>query len=195
MTAGEPQAATRGSARVLVIDVDEAFAVELRRLLDARGYDCTVVSSAEEGLQVAVSAAWDVVLIDARLAETSGIDLLARIVERDPLCAVIVTGERDDAQAAVDALRGGAVNYLTRPASVERVLVAVDEAWERRRLRVVDRPLRLADVIRRHVLVVFGAHGDNVTRAARALGISRVALRRRLREYGAKPPSERMTRS
>jgi transcriptional regulator of acetoin/glycerol metabolism len=49
--------------------------------------------------------------------------------------------------------------------------------------------VRLDDVIRRHVLQVFHATRDNVTRTAMALGISRVALRRRLREYGAKPPA------
>ena len=49
------------------------------------------------------------------------------------------------------------------------------------------RLVRLDDVIRRHVLEVFRATNDNVTRTALALGISRVALRRRLREYGAKP--------
>jgi DNA-binding protein Fis len=49
--------------------------------------------------------------------------------------------------------------------------------------------VRLDDVIRRHVLHVFHATRDNVTRTAMALGISRVALRRRLREYGAKPPA------
>ena len=47
--------------------------------------------------------------------------------------------------------------------------------------------VRLDEVIRRHVLHVFHATRDNVTRTALALGISRVALRRRLREYGAKP--------
>jgi DNA-binding NtrC family response regulator len=50
-------------------------------------------------------------------------------------------------------------------------------------------PVRLDEVIRRHVLQVFHATRDNVTRTAMALGISRVALRRRLREYGAKPPA------
>ncbi len=49
------------------------------------------------------------------------------------------------------------------------------------------RRVRLEDVIRRHVLEVFTETRENVTRSALALGISRVALRRRLREYGAKP--------
>ncbi len=49
------------------------------------------------------------------------------------------------------------------------------------------RPVRLEDVIRRHVLEVFTETRENVTRSALALGISRVALRRRLREYGVKP--------
>ncbi len=49
------------------------------------------------------------------------------------------------------------------------------------------RLVRLEYVIRRHVLEIFRETGNNVTRTAMALGISRVALRRRLREYGVKP--------
>jgi two-component system response regulator RegA len=177
--------------RVLVVDDDPEWVSYLTHTLRVHGYDGVGADSAGEALRAAERSTWDVVLLDLGLSEPSALDLLAELLERDPLCNVIVIRGRDEAQPAVDALRAGAQNYLTQSASLEQLLLAVEQACERHQLGLPveagPRLIRLEDVIRRHVLKVFHESRDNVTRTALALGISRVALRRRLREYGAKP--------
>jgi two-component system response regulator RegA len=176
--------------QVLVVD-DPEWVSYLTHALRLHGYDGQGVCSAGEALRAVERASWDAVLLELGLSEASALDLLAGLLQRDPLSNVIVIRGRDEAQPAIDALRAGAQSYLTQSASIEQLLGAVEKACERRRLglsvEVGPRLIRLEDVIRKHVLQVFHESHDNVTRTALALGISRVALRRRLREYGAKP--------
>jgi transcriptional regulator of acetoin/glycerol metabolism len=108
----------------------------------------------------------------------------ARIQVRD--------GDHDLLAALERGLRGEgyAFTIIDSGAAAGDVIVEVRPAVSRQAPRAEEAALvRLDDVIRRHVLQVFHATRDNVTRTAMALGISRVALRRRLREYGAKPPA------
>jgi len=189
--AGGMEPPPRAHGRVLVVEDDPGWVSYLTRTLRLHGYDGLGVGHPDEALRAAERSSWDAVLLDLGLSETSALDLVAGLLERDPRCNVIVIRGRDEAQPAVDALRAGAQNYLTQSASLDQLIDAIEKACERRRLGlpvgVGTRLVRLEDVIRKHVLEVFHESHDNVTRTALALGISRVALRRRLREYGAKP--------
>jgi DNA-binding NtrC family response regulator len=205
--AGRPPAESerRTGGRVLAVDHDPESLVGLAHALRDGGYDCRSVSTGTEALAAATGAAWDVALLDLDLPGVAGLDLLVQLHQVRPSCDVIAVSARDEARAAVAALRAGAQDYLTRPVGPDQLLAAVDHACQQRDLRRQTQPpapsprpneagtdlprlIRLEDVIRRHVLEIFRETRDNVTRTALALGISRVALRRRLREYGVKPP-------
>jgi DNA-binding NtrC family response regulator len=133
-------------------------------------------------------------------AEAVSVDTRAarriRIVDADPGLVLALTQglhhEGYDCQRIEEGAQVPTDNVLleVRPSDPLGPVGAVPEHAVAPGLEAAEpsRLVRLDDVIRKHVLEVFHATNDNVTRTALALGISRVALRRRLRAYGAKPP-------
>ena len=121
--------------RVLAVDDDEGFVFGLRRLLGRVGFDVSWASSGREALDLGMSAAWDAVLLDLGLPDMPGLDVLRALVAGSRGCPVIVLTGRDEAAAAVEALRIGAMHYVTKPAAHTDLLRAIEEARERHGVR------------------------------------------------------------
>jgi len=129
-------AARLRGARVLLVDDDEDFVFGLGQLLRRHGLDLGVAASGSEAFAAIARASWDIVMLDLGLPDRPGLEVLGEILARDPFCSVIVLTGRDEARTAVAALRLGAVHYLTKPASFDEILVALEHASERHALRL-----------------------------------------------------------
>lgn len=118
--------------RVLVVDDDPAMVMLTRKLLSAAGYQqITAVASGREALQHAPQA--DLILLDHQLPDTTGIDLLPRLVARaDPPSVIMVTGEGNETLAA-SALRAGADDYVAKDAKLRNLLPEIVERVRRNR--------------------------------------------------------------
>ena len=123
-------------ARVLFVDDDDDFVFGLGHLARRHGLEHGTAASGGEALEAIARSSWDIVLLDLGLPDRPGLEVLRGILERDPFCSVIVLTGRDEARAAVEALRLGALHYLTKPASSEEILVALEQASERHALRL-----------------------------------------------------------
>ena len=127
-------------ASILIIDDEVALASAFATFFRREGRH--VVSEAHTGAD-GVDAFWrlrpDLVLLDVRLPDITGFDVLARIREDDPV-VVMVTGHAD-VPMAVEALRNGAENFLTKPVDVGHLAAATDRALEKSRLRRMNRLL------------------------------------------------------
>jgi DNA-binding NtrC family response regulator len=121
------------------------------------------------------------VVLDVRLPDGSGLDLLAEL--RLPRPAVIVLTGFGDVPLAVDAMQRGAIDFLTKPVELPVLSTAVRRALERVAARTSG-PASLDAVERAHIADVLHAHRGNRTHAARALGISRATLITKIRDYG-----------
>ena len=131
--------------RILAVDDDEAFTFGLRGMLRREGVDVTRAHSGQEAVELSRATPWDAVLLDLGLPDVSGLDVLRAIVGGGRRCPVIVLSGRDEAGAAVEALRLGAANYVTKPATREGLLRALGEACERGAMRArVDEARREA---------------------------------------------------
>jgi two-component system, NtrC family, response regulator HydG len=129
-------------ARVLVVDDDPSALSALRQLLTGDGY---TVESAEDGkaaMAIAEERPPDVVVTDLDMPRMNGMELLKKLREQDPDLPVLVVTSLQDLGKAVEAMRAGAEDYLTKPVDFDTLGVAIERALEGRNVRVEVQNLR-----------------------------------------------------
>jgi DNA-binding response OmpR family regulator len=145
----------RRSLRVLVVEDDSAMVSMLRAILENEGYqDITVVESGLEALSLAPAS--DVVLLDNQLPDTSGIDLLPRLLAQlDPPSVIMVTGVGSE-ELAANAMRLGAEDYLVKGPQLFEALPALVERARRNRLLRSTKAEVERDLVRAERLAAIG---------------------------------------
>src|SRR3954451_11208953 len=130
------------SKRVLIVDDEENIGRSLRMILEREGYAVNVCSSVAEFRRHSDAHRADAYLLDMKLPDGSGIDLL-KVVKQNgaPAPAVMISGHGTIADA-VEATRAGAFDFLEKPLSRDRVLLAVKNAMEHSTLRRENERLR-----------------------------------------------------
>lgn len=118
---------------VHLVDDDPAVRRALGRLLAAAGHRCETHDSAEAFLARKPEDAPGCALIDLQLPGASGLDLQARLAELDATLPLIFLTGRGDISTSVRAMKGGAVDFLTKPAEAAALLAAIAAALERGR--------------------------------------------------------------
>ncbi len=136
--------------RLLIVDDDDAFRAALASAMEARGFDVTPVPSGSAALASLASHECGLVLLDLKMPDMSGIDVLDRIRERFPGVEVILLTGHGTIDTAVAATRRGAFHFLTKPCSPDEVEVTLLKALERRalgeRTRVLQQGLAPPDL-------------------------------------------------
>ena len=167
--------------RVLIVDDDVVFCKTISAALRRRGIKTLIAHSVEEGQCEAQAWAPDGVLIDLRMPGGSGLLLVDYLSQHHPKAqAVVLTGFGSIA-TAVEATKLGAVQYLTKPVSVDEILSAfAGEAPEER----PEAPASLDAIERAHLNRVLAECDGNISEAARRLGMHRRTLQRKLARIG-----------
>jgi DNA-binding NtrC family response regulator len=114
-------------ARILIVDDDENIRKVLMAILEDKGYQMEAVGSAKEAIKRTDKKFYNLALIDIRLPDMEGIDLLMKIRETTPRMRKIIITGYPTLQNAVDAVNKGADAYVTKPFDVERVLNTISE--------------------------------------------------------------------
>jgi two-component system nitrogen regulation response regulator GlnG len=128
-------------ARILVID-DDALILESFRLgFPAPDYEVIVAHSAAEGVERFAETDPDVVLLDVRLPDMSGLDAFRQLHERNPKTPIILMTGHGSANTAIEAMRRGAYEYVLKPFDLDAICELVDGAIETGRMMRV--PARL----------------------------------------------------
>jgi len=128
--------------RVLVVDDDESIRAVLGFQLEELGLDVTLAASAEEAWKLFEGDSHDLVVTDVRMSGMSGLELLDRLRGRDPEPLVIVMTAYGSVRQAVDAMKRGAHDYLTKPFDRDSVRLAVRKAIEFAKIRSENTALR-----------------------------------------------------
>ena len=121
-------------ADILIIDDETSLANSLGFALRAEGYAVTSASTGEAGLAAAQASAPSLVLLDLRLPDGSGLDFLDRLRSALPDTPVVMISAHGDTRAAVQAVKRGAFDYLTKPFDLDDLLVTLRAATERQRM-------------------------------------------------------------
>ena len=120
--------------RILVIDDDESTRKMLSLIFEKKGYSCSMVGSGAEAIQAARDVHFNIALIDIRLPDMSGIELLSTLCNDYPeMDSIIITGFAS-IDNAIQALNQGASAYITKPVEMDTVLHEVERIIEKHRL-------------------------------------------------------------
>src|ERR1700674_4110969 len=130
------------SKRVLIVDDEENIGRSLRMILEREGYSVNVCRSVSEFKKHPDAPRADAYLLDMKLPDGSGIDLLKAVRQNGtPAPAIMISGHGTIADA-VEATRAGAFDFLEKPLSRDRVLLAIKNAMEQGTLRQENERLR-----------------------------------------------------
>jgi DNA-binding NtrC family response regulator len=128
--------------RVLVAEDEPTYAKAVARFLQERGHEVRVCPTGKAADKALKDAEWDVLLLDLKLPDARGIDILARVQkEQATLQTIIVTGFAN-VESAIEAMRLGAFDYLTKPPNFPELAVRVERAAEKTLLERENRRLR-----------------------------------------------------
>jgi len=167
---------------LLIVDDDAPFRIRLARAMERRGFDVVAVDSVSLGIEVAQESAPAFAVVDLRLADGSGLDVVAALRDAKPEARIVMLTGYGNIATAVAAVKAGAVDYLPKPADAD----AIESA-----LLVDGRPLpsppdnpMSADRVRwEHIQRVFEQCDRNVSETARRLKMHRRTLQRILNKH------------
>ena len=130
--------------RVLVVDDEENIRLVLRTLLKKHGYQVATAESAEDALGQLESFDPDFVLADVRMTGMTGLELCAELKARSSFATAILMSAYGSVDLAIDAMKAGAYDYISKPFKQDEVLLALTKAEERETLRRENRALKQA---------------------------------------------------
>ncbi|HYN82162.1 MAG TPA: sigma-54 dependent transcriptional regulator [Gemmatimonadaceae bacterium] len=117
--------------KILIIDDQPSIRFGVRNLLEAEGFSVLEAETGEQGLSVIENTAPHLVLLDLRLPDADGLDLLPRIKVIDDALPVIVLTAHGTIETAIRALKNGAENFLTKPFDPESFLILISKTLQR----------------------------------------------------------------
>ncbi len=138
---------------VLIVDDERTLARSIKLFLEEQGYEAEVANDGDRALQLLEKVHPDVVFLDLRLPKASGLDLLKRIRAYDPVVAAVMMTAHGTIENAVEAMKLGAFDYVTKPVDLDEVKIIVERAQEDRRLRQEVRYYREKEARDHEVLV------------------------------------------
>jgi DNA-binding NtrC family response regulator len=130
--------------RILVVDDEESLRRVTQVRLERAGYNVSVAASAELALGALAKSPYEMVITDLRMPGMSGLELLKKIRSEYEDTAVVVVTAFGTVETAVDAMKTGAYDYLTKPIDGDELLLVVDRALEHLQLKEEVRSLRVS---------------------------------------------------
>lgn len=115
---------------ILMIDDDKDMCQLLVNFLKRKSYEADQAFSGKEGLEKLAKQHYDVVLLDYRLGDTDGLQMMPKIKQKRPRAIIIVVTGYSDIKLAVQVIKGGAFDYITKPLMPEELLKTIQKALE-----------------------------------------------------------------
>ncbi len=185
---GEPEAGAAEGAQdmtLLIVDDDAPLRSRLARAMELRGFSVTTADSVASGVASAEAGLPAFAVVDLRLGDGSGLDVVSALREVRPEARVIILTGYGNIASAVAAVKAGAVDYLPKPADADMIAAALTA-----RCRPLppppEQPMSADRVRWEHIHRVFEQCDRNVSETARRLNMHRRTLQRILNKYAPK---------
>lgn len=152
------------SGLVLVVDDEEAIRDVLSQFI-GETYECVTAASAEEALALLPTRRFDVVLSDIQMSGMTGLQMVPRILDTSPETVIVMISGLQSMDAAIEAMRAGAFDYVTKPFALEQVELVVARAVKHHALRVAKRiyETRLEEMVAQRTSELHDALGRTET--------------------------------
>ena len=132
--AESPQADEQGgNIKLLLVDDEEGFVNVIANRLGKRQIKVTKAFTGTEGIQALRKQDFDVAILDLKMEDMNGIEVLKIFKKMDPAMPVIMLTGHGSAQAAKEGMESGAFDYLTKPCELEQLIQKINEALRRGR--------------------------------------------------------------
>ncbi|HPK53714.1 MAG TPA: response regulator, partial [Smithellaceae bacterium] len=125
----------KNTQTILVVDDDEAHRIMLKKLIGSWGYDIAEAGDGAIAVAEVRKRAFDLILMDIRMVTVSGIEALEQIKAFNPAIPVVIMTAYASVETAVNALKKGAYDYLTKPLDFDELKIAIARATEHTRLK------------------------------------------------------------
>lgn len=130
---------TTKQERILIVDDEELVRRLLHQRLSAEGYQCHEAGSAKQAVDKLLNNSFGLVILDIKMPGKSGVELLPKIKASHPDIAVIMATAVTDTNTAIQCMKQGAYDYVTKPFNLDEVVLSVGRALEKRRLGLENR--------------------------------------------------------
>ena len=185
MAMADVVAAMPGDRSLLIVEDDKSFLQRLARAMEGRGFAVTTAESVADGLTQLETTSPAFAVVDMRLEDGNGLDVISALKRRRPDArAIILTGYGNIA-TAVNAVKLGAVDYLSNPVDADDVVAAL-LALEGRKAEPPENPMSADRVRWEHIQRIYELCGRNVSETARRLNMHRRTLQRILAKRAPK---------
>ncbi len=172
--------AEREVPRLLLVDDDPVFREVLGAALRRRGFEVWAAGDLASTRVILDAFHPDRAIVDLKLPDGSGLELVARLAALDPVPRILVLTGYASIATAVEAVKLGAVNYLPKPATPDEILAALEQEGPNSALPVNSEPPSVSRLEWEHIQRVLADHDGNISATARALNMHRRTLQRKL---------------
>ncbi|MBX6328164.1 MAG: ActR/PrrA/RegA family redox response regulator transcription factor [Pseudolabrys sp.] len=172
-----PREDVPGDRSLLIVEDDRSFLQRLAKALESRGFTVTTAESVADGLAHVERAAPAFAVVDMRLGDGNGLDVISALKKRRPDARGIILTGYGNIATAVYAVKLGAVDYLAKPVDADDV-VAVLLAKDDKKIEPPENPMSADRVRWEHIQRIYELCGRNVSETARRLNMHRRTLQR-----------------
>jgi two-component system, response regulator RegA len=162
---------------LLIVDDDKVFLTRLGRAMESRGYAVTTADSVKDGLVAIKNNAPAFAVIDMRLGDGNGLDVISELKRRRPDARGIILTGYGNIASAVTAVKIGAFDYLAKPADADEIHAAL-ASLSGMQTQIPDHPMSADRVRWEHIQRVYELCNRNVSETARRLDMHRRTLQR-----------------
>jgi two-component system response regulator RegA len=166
-----------GERSLLIVEDDHSFLQRLAKALESRGFSVTAAESVADGLRHVEDAPPAFAVVDMRLTDGTGLDVISALKRRRPDARGIILTGYGNIATAVNAVKLGAVDYLAKPVDADDVVAAL-LALENRKIEPPENPMSADRVRWEHIQRIYELCGRNVSETARRLNMHRRTLQR-----------------
>jgi two-component system response regulator RegA len=167
---------------LLLVDGDAALCEVLATELATQGVQVRVAHTAKQALRLVQNDTPQYAVLALRLPDGSGLKLVTALIALDPSMRIVVFTGYPSIRTAVEAIKLGAIDYLTKPASADELISALGRDLGNDDVSIGNKPMSVHQAEREHISRVLRENNGNVSASARALSMDRRTLQRKLRK-------------
>ena len=167
---------------ILLVDDDEAFRDALARALERRDFTIHKAHDLDSAINLASRHEPGLGIIDLCIGDESGLQVIEALTSRYPEIRLVVLTGFASITTAVEAIKLGAKHYLTKPADVDSIIDALYHDKGNADIDAAQQPMSVKRLEWEHIQKVLAEHDGNISAAARALGMHRRTLQRKLQK-------------
>lgn len=167
----------------LIVDDDETYLRVLSKALTRRALTVQSASSVDHALELLQNFTPNYAILDLSMPGKSGLNLISHILDINSNCKILILTGYASITTAVDAIKLGATHYLSKPADAEQIMAALSSTPSTHDAAIEENsPMSINRLEWEHIQRILKENNNNISEAARALGIHRRTLQRKLQK-------------